>query len=474
MSRESKLAKNTLILAIGTFLPKFASFITMPILTYYLTKAEYGTYDLITVLVSLLLPAATLQIQQAAFRFLIEVKGKTEEIKKIVTAIFAVSIPISLFVLAVMFVVFPNATPILKLWICIYFFADMLVGSARQITRGLQNNLDYSISAIVSALGKLIFAVIFVWLFQMSLLGAVISLALASFVSLVYLIFKVKLLKYISFRNLNKKTVKELLSYSWALVPSSMSLWVMRLSDRFVVTFFMGVAVNAVYSVANKIPSLLTLAQTTFTLAWQENATIASKDSDSKAYYNSMYRKMFDLLAGFFGLLIAATPLLFILLIKGDYDEAYNQIPILFMGMFFYSLCSYLGGIYMAYKDSKSVGVTTLIAAVCNVVIDVALIHFIGLYAASLSTLISYILLYIFRLIDIKKYVTLKIGYKHVLPIFLVLLLECALSFPRYIYFDIANCVIGLVLFWLLNKDLIVIVLKKIKGKLSGSTKKGG
>jgi O-antigen/teichoic acid export membrane protein len=51
MGRETKLAKNTFILAIGTFLPKFAAFITLPILTGCLTKDEIGRYDLITTLV---------------------------------------------------------------------------------------------------------------------------------------------------------------------------------------------------------------------------------------------------------------------------------------------------------------------------------------------------------------------------------------------------------------------------------------
>ena len=41
MSREGKLAKSTLILSIGTFLPKLASFVTLPILSGYLTKPEY-------------------------------------------------------------------------------------------------------------------------------------------------------------------------------------------------------------------------------------------------------------------------------------------------------------------------------------------------------------------------------------------------------------------------------------------------
>ena len=62
MSREGKLAQNTLILSIGTFLPKFAALVTLPILTGYLTKEEMGTYDLVTVLVSLILPSATLKL----------------------------------------------------------------------------------------------------------------------------------------------------------------------------------------------------------------------------------------------------------------------------------------------------------------------------------------------------------------------------------------------------------------------------
>lgn len=82
MNREEKLIKNTMILAIGTFLPRVASFIVLPILTGYLTQEEYGTYDLITVLVSLLLPVATLQIQTAAFRFLIDVRGNIKEEKE--------------------------------------------------------------------------------------------------------------------------------------------------------------------------------------------------------------------------------------------------------------------------------------------------------------------------------------------------------------------------------------------------------
>ena len=45
MSRESKLAKNTIILAIGTFLPQLGSLIVIPILTGYLTKEQFNMHD---------------------------------------------------------------------------------------------------------------------------------------------------------------------------------------------------------------------------------------------------------------------------------------------------------------------------------------------------------------------------------------------------------------------------------------------
>lgn len=77
--RSSELINSSIILSIGTFLPRLASFVILPILTGYLTKEEYGSYDLIVVLASLILPAATLQIQTAAFRFLIMVRDKEQE-----------------------------------------------------------------------------------------------------------------------------------------------------------------------------------------------------------------------------------------------------------------------------------------------------------------------------------------------------------------------------------------------------------
>lgn len=467
MSRESKLAKNTIILSIGTFLPKVASFITLPILTAYLTQEEFGVYDLITVLVSLILPATTLQIQTAAFRYLIDVRHDEKKKEKIITNIFAFIIPVSILTLVVLYFCLQRVLSSLRVLICIYLFFDMIYNAAGQAVRGLAQNFDYSISAIISAVGKMVFAIICVWHLGMGLTGATIALCVSDLLAAFYLLLKARLYRYIDIKLIEWAEIKELIKYSWPMVPNSMSMWVMRVSDRFVVTLFMGAAANAVYSVANKIPSLLTLAQSTFTMAWQENASIVSKDSDVDAYYSSMFKTMYNLMAGFLGLLIAATPILFSVLIRGDYEDAYYQMPILFLAMFFYSMTSYLGGIYVAYKDTKSVGVTTVAAAVCNLVVDVSLIKFIGLYAASGSSLISYLLLFIYRLLDIQKIVKVKYKWSHLLPVFCVLVIECALCFQRNVVLDCINLIFSILFFFLLNKNFVTGVLKQGKKLLN-------
>ena len=478
MSRESKLAKNTFILSIGTFLPKLASFITLPILTGYLTHREMGTYDLIIIMESLFLPTVTFQIQTAAFRFLIDARGDLKKVKEIVTSITAFTVPISLAALIVLYMCLGNVDSTVRILICLYFLTDQLVNVARQICRGLNDNLVYSISAIISSLGKMIFAVICVYWMRAGLKGTVIALFMSVLFSLVYLIFSAKLYLYISPAAFNKDKLTEMLRYSWPMVPNCMSSWVMRVSDRLVVNFFMGVEAYAVYAVANKIPSLLNIAQNTFTMAWQENATVVSKDKDASEYYSSMFRVMFDLMAGFFGLLIAVTPILFKLLIRGDYGAAYYQIPILFMGMFFYSMSMFLGGIYVAYKESKSVGVTTTAAAACNLIVDIATIRWIGLYAASGSTLVSYLFLFIFRSIDVQRIVKVRYKLRHVLAVTGIMLTESILCYQQSMVLNLVNFVLGSIVFVVINKSFVrtviakgIVYLKKKKNNTEGSKK---
>lgn len=463
--REGKFAQNTFILAIGTLFPKLASFITLPLLTAYLTKEEYGTYDLILTLVSLVLPIATLQIQTAAFRFLIDVRHDEEEKKSIITNIFIFIIPTSFIALAAMYWYLRNQELVIRVMICGYFLFDLLANANRQIVRGLSKNVYYTISASISAVGQVILLYALVMGLRRGLAGCTIALAISELVATIFLFLKGGIYKYIDIKTFSAKKTKQMLQYSWPMIPNSLSMWVMRVSDRLVIVAYMGVAANAVYGVANKIPSILNYVHTTFNMAWQESASMASKDNDAGKFYSSMFELLFNLVSGGMALLLGITPAIFAIFVRGDYTEAYNQIPVLYIAIFFCCLSSFWGGIYVAYRRTKSVGLTALAAAACNLIVDITTIKWLGLYAASGSTLVSYLALCIFRVVDTRKFVNLTYKWKHIGLIFAILLAQCIISFQRQTILDIINFVLGAAVCLALNRKLISVMLKKVYNK---------
>lgn len=466
MSRSTDLAKNTLILSFGTFLPKFAALVTIPIITSHLSKADYGTYDLITTLVALLLPVVTLQIHSAAFRFLIDCRDNQEEKKRVISNIYVFLVPVTFVTLSILYFLLPNIAADTKILIVLYFFADILILASQQVVRGLSNNKLFSISSVIQAFCNMLLVVVTVGIIDWGLNGVLLSLIVATTIGLMILICRGGIIHQIDIRLFSFTTIKQMLGYSWPMIPNTLSSWVLAASDRFVLTGFMGLEAVAVYSAANKIPQLFTSVQGTFIFAWQENASLALSDTDVEKYYSDMFDRIFCILTGIMAGLIGATPILFWLLIRGDYADAYPQMPILFMGMFFSALSAFLGGIYVAHKRTKNVGITTMLAAACNLIIDFALVKSIGIYAASISTIVSYMLLAIYRMHDVKRFQAITYKYKKVIICLAVLAGMCVFCWINILPLNIINLIIGCAFAFILNRQIVNGIFKSIKARV--------
>lgn len=472
--REGAFIKNTVILALGKFLPMLVSTVTLPVLTACLSKTEYGSYDLIDTLIMLLIPIATLQIQSAAFRFLIECRGNEHTSSVIISNIYAVTIPISCVVTIGVFAFMPNLSTAGKVAVAFYFFVDSLYNASSQVTRGLGGNSDYAISAVTLSVVKGIGIVVSLTILKAGILGVLISLCVANSVAVVFLWARKGIYTYIDLHLISIAEIKKLLSYSWPMVPNNLSNWVLKLSDRLVITAFLGIEANAVYAVANKIPNLLSLAQSVMVMAWQENASIAVKDKDADKYFTRMFDEIFSLMIGVTALLIGATPVIFALLIRGDYADAYNQIPILIFGMFFYCMSSFQGGIYIAHKRTKSVGASTMIAATVNLAVDFALVNVIGITAGSLSTLMAYFVLYVYRMVGTLKFQPMDYKIQKQAPCIILIITMLFLCFMQSFLLNVINIVVGFITFIALNKNLVISLLTQIKKKVSkGADGKG-
>ncbi|MBR3469843.1 MAG: oligosaccharide flippase family protein [Lachnospiraceae bacterium] len=472
MSREKELVKNSFIISIGTFLPKLVSLVTLPIVSAGLTKAEYGTYDLITTMVSCVMPFITLQIHTAAFRFLVDARNNKLETEKIVSSLLFYIVSVSAVALVAVFFILQKLPVLMRLMICLYFFLDAFVFAMRQVVRGISKNVVYSVSTVVQALIEMALVVVSIKFANMGLIGLLLSFNIAFLASNAVLMIGGKLFSYVKISRISKDEVIRMLKYSWPLVPTVLSDWVLSISDRTVITAFIGIEATAVYGIANKIPALLNLVKTTFTYAWQENASLSSESSDKAEYYTSVFYSIKNIAVGATAMLIAGTPILFRIFIKGDYAEAYPQIPILFLGFFFSLLSAFYGGIYIANKKTVSMGVTTFVAALINLVIDLLFIKLIGIYAASVSTVAGYLFLFVFRTVDLRKKYNMKLDGLKILPYIAVLIGMCVICWQNTLILNGVNLVVGTVFCFIINKDLIFKVTGMLLKKLARIKKK--
>lgn len=472
MNRAKDLLSNTVILALGKFLPQITALITLPIYTGMLSSTEYGRYDLINTIVYILDILILVQIHQAVFRFLLDVREKRDQ-DAYITTTFAFELIPSLLAAAV-FVLFyrelPFPTPLLLGY---YLFINLQYSVVGQVARGLGNTRAYSIGAVIQAVLNMLLVVLLVAKIELGFVGLFLSLNAAYTAACVYQFIACRQWKYIRAGAFDKGALREMIAYAWPMVPNTLSIWLVNTCNKFLIRLFMGLEYNGIFAVAQKIPNIFTMAYSTFNMAWQESAAKSVNDEDHDSYYGQVFSALFDFLTGSILLLISFTPILFAVLIHGDYDQAYNQIPLLYIGVFFSCISSFYGSIYIARKATKLVGISSTLAAAANAVINLCLIHWLGLYAASLSTIVSYLVLSGYRCRQIERRSLARITYnkKRIAFCFALIVLSCILCYQQRLATNLINGVIAVVGFFGLNRTLIKGVLTAVFSKLKRARK---
>ena len=456
MSKEKTLIKNTAIVSIGKILTQLISFLLLPLYTAYLSTGEYGTVDLVNTLTSLIIPFLTLQLDQSIFRYLIDVRGNEEEKKKYISS----SIIFLILQYIVCTVIFLIISALINNPYKYFLLAILLINSFTnvllQIARGMGDNVRYTIGSFIFAVVGIVLNVVFIVVFKMGAYGMLTATIIGHAVCIVYLFFTKKLYKLISIKSYEKKHLSTLLKYAFPLIPNAISWWIVNTSDRLIVTSFLGIATNGVYSVANKFSTVITTAFNIFNITWTESAAINYNDEDRNEFFNKIYNATFRIFGSICLGIIAIMPFVFNLLINEKYSEGYFQIPILIIATFFNILVSFIGSIYVAKKLTKEIAKTSILAAIINVASHLAMIKFIGLYAASISTLIAWMLMYIYRFRDVKKYVILK-NSKGV--IFSLLIILIATIIPYYMKNNIISAIM------LIVSSIYIIMINKKNAK---------
>ena len=408
MNQKRQLMKNTIIIAIGKLSTQIISYVLLPLYTSKLSPAEYGTYDFICTLSLFLCPIITLLIEESMFRYLIDAKNKLER-KQIIsqTIIYTFIGTLAFTIIAILIMAFcTNYSPKYIAAIILFVISNILIGLSNALSRGLGKIKLYSVSNFILGITTIILNIVFILWIHAGAEGLLWANTIANSFTAIVILAILKLPMYIG--KPNKELMKDMIKYSIPLVPNSISWNIINMSNRLILTNMVSSAANGIYAMANKFPNIISVVYGYFYTAWKESAAKIVKEENKNEYYNSIYHDAKRFLYAVTICLIAAMPFAFPIFINSSYEEAYIYIPIIMIATYYSNLSSFYGGIFSAYKDTKIMGTTTIVAAVLNLVIVFLFVTNFEIYAACFATLIANLIVYFYRKKKLRKYLKLR------------------------------------------------------------------
>lgn len=472
MNKEKQLIKNTAIVSIGKICTQLITFFLLPLYTALLTTEQYGVVDLLNTLVGLFLPIVTLQIEQGIFRYLIDCREDEEGKRKIITTSMLFITIQSVLYLVIFFIASSFINNEYKYFLATNLIAGMFSTILLQVSRGLGDNFKYAVGSFISGVVIVVLNVIFIAGFKWGAYGMLAATLIGNVSCALYIFFSKKIYTYIKIKNFEKSTLKEMLKYSIPLVPNMISWWVVDASNRTIVSSVLGVGMNGILSAATKFSNVISTLYSVFNLTWTESAAINIDSEDRDEFFS----KILDFIIRFFGALIlgiiAFMPFVFSIMINDNFGNAYYQIPILMLGSIFNIGTSFLGSIYVAKKITKEIAKTSILAAIINLVLCLSLVNFIGLYAASIATAISYFAMTVYRAIDSRKYVKLKVNKNVVISYIIILIITIVFYYIQIKPICLVLAIIVAIYAVVINKNSIKFILNLLNKKRKDITDK--
>ena len=407
-SKVNYLVKNIILFTISGFVPKILSFFLIPIYTSCLSTSDYGIFDLIITTATLFIPIFTLDIQDAVLIFSMDKKKKPEEVFSISMKINMIGftiVAVIAFVLGIVNIF--NISRYFYLFFIIFYFVTAILNSANLFCKGIDKVKTIVKSTVINSVITLLLNILLLKVFNMGIIGYLIANSIGIIIALLFTFFDAQLFKYIKKVN-NKKLTQEMIKFSFPLIFSVIAWWINNASDRYILTWISGVSISGLYAISYKIPSLLTIFQSIFAQAWSISAIKEYDKDDKDGFVGTMYTTMNFLLCLACSIIMIFNVFLASILYSGKFYEAWIYVPPLLLSVIFNAMALFIGSIFTAVKDTKTLSITTIIGAIINTLLNVVLIKMYSAYGAAIATAVGYYIVLLMRNIILKKHVNMK------------------------------------------------------------------
>ena len=391
--------KASIVYTVASLLTRGLAIITTPIFTRMLTSSQMGTVTLYNSWYSMISVIATLSLTSGGFQIAMkEYEGQRDEY---VSSVLSITSLMSIIIGAIYFVAprfwqeWMGLSNELILLMLIGFFvspaSDFWMAKQRYEYKYRLVGVVSIVSAVLASATSVL-VVIYMNTKQSAYaaegrLFANYSVVYgAAAIIWIYLFVKGKTI-------FSKEFWRFSLSISIPLVGYALARQVLEVSDRTMISYYIGKREVGIYSLLYTVSSLSLLVWNAINSSF---VPYLYQNMDKKKYEKPIQNMSTGLLATYTLVAVLITffsPELVRILATEEYFEAVYIAPPIAAGVFLTSVSHMYSNVLLYYKKSVVIMISSVIAATVNVVLNAVFIPRIGYQAAAYTTLVAYIIL---------------------------------------------------------------------------------
>lgn len=411
IERLKQLVRHSAVYSINSITEKAVGVILIPLMTAYFTTGEFGNWDLLDNSVNIMADVLLFGLATVIVFFNNPKEYPYEKKSSFFTLILFLLFVSSIFILlieaVVTFKLFPiniseSIAAIVRIAayiIGIRAINSFILGKLRADERSIHYTAVYSLKLFIRT-GLMVYFL----LFSEEKLKGVFAASLISEIFTFILLLPV-LLKSITFK-FNAPALKASVKIGAALVLSTIGFNLLNLSDRYIIKYFIGAKEVGLYGLGYRTAGILNMFLILpFTLTLLPATYKIYKQKDDKRYFSKlMTYSSFFFVWGFVALSLFSKEIVRMFGQNKELWSAWSVVPVVLLGYVFSGMRLNASLGMMLTKNTKYIGITTLIAATVNIGLNFIFVPVYGIMAAAVNTLIAYILFYFLTLVKSDKF----------------------------------------------------------------------
>lgn len=406
MLYKNKLVVNSFFYTIGEIIPKILSFILLPVLTRYLSPAEYAISNYTSTIMGFLLVLSVLSLNTFLLRNYYKTSSDIER-KKLIGSIFILTIVVNLFFSAISFAIFPAAIKLFKINIPFYpyFFLAIIINALDGVTiipMVLYRVREQAKIFVTINASKTFFQLIITYILLRYYNWGLVSVYISRLsIALIYSFFFIRIVSKASIFKFNLSQVKSALRFSFPLLPGALSYLLITSFDRIILERNVSLTELGIYSTAATLALTLNIiVQGLYRSFEQKIFQQHGQQEYKKLVLNLGNLFFFMVIAG--GILISCfCKEFFLLFTSHKYVEAYKSVPYQVVPVVIAGINVFLSTILVA--DNKQIYITkgTIMSLVISVLIALILIPAFKVYGAIISSIVAFLIVQIYYSINV-------------------------------------------------------------------------